>query len=140
MIVVDAGLVIASLLPEANSEAARSLIASEPCVAPDLMVNECVNAIWKNVRLGRILLEEAELALEALPHLGIALVSSQPLADRAFALATGLEHPAYDCFYLALAERRGLVMVTPDEKFVRKVSRSGISTAEARLLIPETMR
>lgn len=139
MIVVDASLVIASLLPEPNSASARSVLLSEVCIAPDLLVNECVNALWKNVRLGRILLEEAEIALSTMPTLGVAFIPSMALADRAFTLAVGLEHPAYDCFYLALAERRGVAMVTPDDKFVRKVNGSRLSTAAVRLLETETI-
>ncbi len=134
MIVLEASLIIASLLPEDDREAARSLILSETCIAPDLIINECVNALWKNVRLGRILTSEAELAMEALSDLGIRLVSSRELADRAFGLAIGLEHPAYDCFYLALAESRGIPMFTQDAKFMRKVIASKVSTAEVRLI------
>ena len=134
MIVLDASVAISGLLPEAESEGARSLIASTACIAPDLIISECVNALWKNVMLGRILVSEAEMALLALSSLGIGLVPSRELADRAFALAIGLKHPAYDCFYLALAEGRRIPMVTQDGKFLRKVRASQISNAEVILL------
>jgi len=134
MIVIDASVVITSLLPETNSEAARALIASEACIAPDLIISECVNALWKSVRLNRILPGEAEAALEALTKLGVLLVPSSNLADRALDLAMALEHPAYDCFYLALAETRGVDMVTQDGTFMRKVGAGGVSNATVRLL------
>lgn len=137
MIVIDASVAITSLLPEAESVAARSLVATVTCIAPDLIVSECVNALWKNVRLERILLSEAETALEALSNLGIVLVPSRELVDRAFGLAIGLRHPAYDCFYLALAESRRIPMVTQDARFMRKVRASPLSTAEVRLLVGE---
>lgn len=134
MIVIDASVVITSLLPEIDSEAARALIASEACMAPDLIISECVNALWKSVRLDRILPREAEAALEALTNLGVLLVPSRDLANRALDLAIALEHPAYDCFYLALAETRGVEMVTRDGTFMRKVKTGGASSATVRLL------
>ena len=136
MIVVDASVVITCLLPEAESDAARMLIASEFCVAPDPLVSECVNAFWKNVQLGRILRSEAETALMTLPHLGVELVPSQDMADRAMALAIDLKHPAYDCFYLALAESRRVPLITKDKTLLRKVKASSVSTADLRLLAP----
>lgn len=138
MIVVDASLVVAALLPEKDSEAARALIASEACVAPDLLISECVNALWKSVRLERIMPDEAQLALEALTSLGVVLVSSSDLADRALQLAITLGHPAYDCFYLALAETRGVEMVTQDATLMRKVESIPASTATLRLLKQRT--
>jgi len=134
VIVVDASVVITCLLPESESQAARNLIASEFCVAPDLLVSECVNAFWKTVQLGRILRSEAEMALETLPHLGVGLVPSQDLADRAMALAIDLRHPAYDCFYLALAESRRVPLITQDKTLVHKVRSSSACTAPLRLL------
>ena len=134
MIVLDASVAISGLLPEADSDAARTLIASTACMAPDVIISECVNALWKNVMLERILVGEAEIALLTLPRLGIALVPSSELADRAFALAVALKHPAYDCLYLALAESRRVPMITQDAKFMRKVRASQVSKAEVVLL------
>lgn len=134
MIVIDASVVITSLLPETDSEAARALIASEACIAPDLIISECVNALWKSVRLDRILPGEAEAALGAVTKLGVLLVPSGDLAGRALDLAIALEHPAYDCFYLALAETRGVEMVTQDGVFMRKVGAGRASIATVRLL------
>ena len=48
-----------------------------------------------------------------------------PLRNRALALAMKLDHPAYDCFYLALAETEQVQMVTTDEHFIRKVQAAG---------------
>ncbi len=40
-------------------------------------------------------------------------------------LAIQLNHPAYDCTYLALARARDCVFVTFDEGFVRKIQVAG---------------
>jgi predicted nucleic acid-binding protein len=42
------------------------------------------------------------------------------LKDRALAIAIELRHPAYDCFYLALAERNTSPLVTADDRLIRR--------------------
>ena len=46
----------------------------------------------------------------------------EPDPALALNLARELRHPAYDCFYLALAIERDLDLVTADARFVRAVS------------------
>ncbi|HEV7228424.1 type II toxin-antitoxin system VapC family toxin [Brevundimonas sp.] len=136
MIVVDASVVIAALLPEAETVAARALLADETCVAPDLLVNECVNALWRNVTAGHLLEHEGHEAVAVLTSAGIVLEPSLGLAGRALALSSTLDHPAYDCFYLALAERRAAPMVTLDGKLARKAWGNAACRASVRLLEP----
>lgn len=134
MIVVDASVVIAALLPEPHQPRARDLLADEACIAPDLLINECVNAVWKNVRTGNILDEEGRIAVSILGSARIGLESSAPLAERALALSLALDHAAYDCFYLALAEEREVAIVTLDGRLARKVWESRACRAPVRLL------
>lgn len=47
-------------------------------------------------------------------------ISLDELSGRASELASLLDHPAYDCFYLALAEQRRAPVVTADRRFVAK--------------------
>jgi predicted nucleic acid-binding protein len=46
---------------------------------------------------------------------------SAPLAVRAFHLAERLDHPIYDCVYLALAEALDTALVTADGRFATAV-------------------
>lgn len=135
MIVVDASVVISSLMPEPESAVARTVIAAETCLAPDLIINECANAVWKAVKVGRVLRPEAEAALRIFPNLGVVLSSSRDLSARALEIAFALDHAAYDCFYIALAEQRDLTMVTQDARLVRKLAERDVSTARVRLLV-----
>ena len=50
------------------------------------------------------------------------LVPLRQLAPRAAALAHQLDHPVYDCFYLALSERRDVPLVTADRRLIAKVA------------------
>ena len=42
----------------------------------------------------------------------------RPLASSAAALARALDHPVYDCFYLALAEAENVPLVTADRRLM----------------------
>ena len=46
---------------------------------------------------------------------------SHALAGRALELASRLRHPAYDCFYLALAEARSAHFVTADRRLLDRL-------------------
>jgi predicted nucleic acid-binding protein len=56
-----------------------------------------------------------------LPRFFDALVSATGLAPRAVTIAGQLDHPVYDCLYLALAEAEGADFVTADIQLLGKV-------------------
>jgi len=78
--------------------------------------------LWKKVRRGEFGREEAALAAASLRYAGIELAPSMELSAGALRLATELDHPAYDCFYLELCRARGIGMVTADKRLARKIS------------------
>jgi predicted nucleic acid-binding protein len=44
------------------------------------------------------------------------------LAGRALEIAAELRHPAYDCFYLALAQERRAQLVTADRRLISRLA------------------
>jgi predicted nucleic acid-binding protein len=50
------------------------------------------------------------------------VVPERLLFNQAVDLACELNHLAYDCFYLALAELLGTAVVTADERFANKIT------------------
>lgn len=120
--VVDASIALKWIIPEPDSPLAHSVRRSREYVAPDLLVAECVNAIWRRSRIEGYSPEEREDALLLVRHLNIELRSTRELAVRAGQLAAVLDHPAYDCFYLALAEREDGLLLTADAKLAAKVA------------------
>ena len=90
---------------------------------PSLFFSEVSNAIWKKARQGEI--EIAPL----LPELSKLKLITQMLDDaayfeRALVLGNELDHPVYDCLYLAAAESLGDILVTADKRILRKVASS----------------
>ena len=50
------------------------------------------------------------------------LIASAGLAPRAVVLSRLLNHPAYDCFYLALAEQRRTTLITADRRLLDRLA------------------
>lgn len=120
--VVDASVAAKWFLEEDGSETALSLVGRAELLAPELVVPEVANLLWKAVRLGKLELADARRSLAALPAYFDECVGSEGLAWRAFDLAITLGHPVYDCFYLALAQTRGLPLVTADARLSSRLA------------------
>ena len=134
-LIIDASVALKWFLgDEPHAATARALLETgEPLLAPDLIVAEVCNAAWLGVRADRLSQTQAELIARSLPSLFDTLVHGALLAERAVAIAGQLVHPVYDCFYLALAEARGFIFVTADNRLLRKV-RNTVWMAQTRPL------
>jgi predicted nucleic acid-binding protein len=110
---------------EVDSDAALAL-RSGRVSAPDLLIAECANALWKKVRRSELTAQEASLAARLLQRADIELEPMRDLIEPATQLAVALDHPAYDCLYLALAQANESEFVTADEVFCRKVRAAGL--------------
>ena len=112
--VVDASVVVKWLVTEEFSEdAARPLDSGSTLVAPELVFAEAANALWAMRRRGDM--ADAVDALTTAP-IAVPLPMSR-LAAAAAKLAVDIDHPVYDCFYLALAIRTGYPVATADARF-----------------------
>jgi len=125
--VVDASVAVKWFVDERGSEAARAVLESgQPIIAPDLIVPECGNTAWKKARQGEISEMHAEALVRALPLSFDRLAAAAPLSSRALQLALRFNHPAYDCFYVALAEEASATLVTDDRKVVDLAKKAGL--------------
>ncbi len=125
MPVVDASVAFKWFSAEDGSEQASALLATtELLVAPDLIVAEVCNATWKAVRAGIMRNEQQDHAASRLAAAFDALVPAAPLAPRAVEISRTLDHPVYDCIYLALAEARDTFLVTADRRLLERVKRT----------------
>ncbi|MXX89429.1 MAG: type II toxin-antitoxin system VapC family toxin [Boseongicola sp. SB0665_bin_10] len=121
--VVDASVTIKLLVDELGSNAARELAAStRELHAPRLMASEVANALWRKARQGQIERADAGAAMALLPYMPLRWNDDETVSADAIRLALALDHPVYDCMYLALALRIGATMVTADRRFVTAVA------------------
>lgn len=133
-VVIDASVAIKWVVEEEDSAKAVLLIDGPSLSAPDLLMPECANILWKKTRRGELSRDEALLAIELLVRADIELVPTRALASAATALSLNLDHPAYDCMYLALAVERGDVFVTADRRFVRLIADQSAPDLQGRVL------
>jgi predicted nucleic acid-binding protein len=76
----------------------------------------------KKVRRGELSPDEAEVGARLPARADIELVPGRALLDRAMRLAVRLDHPAYDCMHLALAQTAGNPFVAADGRLLRKLA------------------
>lgn len=124
-VIIDASVAVKWVAPEAMSEHAVALLDGPRLVAPDLLVAECANILWKKVVRGEMDADTAIVAAQAMERVDIELVPTRPLFAEALRLAIELDHPAYDCIFLALALARDARFITADERLVRKLTQGG---------------
>jgi predicted nucleic acid-binding protein len=135
--VVDASIAVKWVIPEVLSDKAdRVRTGDDDVLAPDLLLVEVANALWRKTAAKEISPREADDAFELVRHSGLDLRSTGPLLPRAMDIARRLDHPVYDCVYLALAEREHAALVTADHRLLRRLSarKLGVSIVDLRTL------
>ena len=124
-LVVDASVALKWLVDEPDSELAdRLLDRTDEFLAPELLVAEVINAAWKRRRLRDITDAQFDDIVIRISDGLISLRPLRPLAPRAAALARELDHPVYDCLYLALAEAEDAPLVTADRRLLALARRA----------------
>lgn len=132
-VVADASVVVKVFLAEEHSEKARRLFdVDADIIAPDLLLIEACNVFWKKTSAGELHHEDAIRSLNAIPSI-VQLHPSGSLVKAALDLALAAGHPAYDCLYLALAERQNARLVTLDQRFIAAARRAGLRDRVADL-------
>jgi predicted nucleic acid-binding protein len=127
-VVVDASVAAKWLVTESLSDKALALLGGpDDLISPDLLLPEVGNILWKKARAGDLTPAMASERFRALQLMGVALVPSAGIADRALTLALETRRTVYDALYLALAEAEGCRFVTADERLVNALSHSPIA-------------
>jgi predicted nucleic acid-binding protein len=121
--IVDASLVAAAFFQETGTEAARAILAGGgELQAPDIILAEVGNVIWKRYGRGEIDEAEAGSLLSDFLRLPLVLVASGELIASALELAMRTKRTVYDSLYLALALRTRSVLVTSDLRLVNALA------------------
>jgi len=137
-LVIDASVAVKWVVTEDGTDEAVSLLSGQRLSAPDLLVAECANILWKKVRRDELTAEEAMVAARIIQRADVELHPMRALMEPAAQLAIDLDHPAYDCVYLALAMAHGWQFVTADTRFLNKARQSSPAVAQSVLSLEET--
>ena len=124
--VVDASVALKWLIEEPDSSSALKLLGFR-LSAPDLLIPECGNALWRKSRKGELSEAEALFGAGLLQRMDIELHPMRQLLEAATRIALRADHAVYDCMYLALAEVLACAFITEDRRLVAKARNLGLS-------------
>src|SRR6476660_5448715 len=125
--IVDASVVAKWFLLESDSDRARSLMQKHYYLrAPDLVLPEVANVLWKRGQRQELTTQEIQTILRMLleDHLDVTihLLPSRILMKQAIQIAQTERRSVYDCLYLAAAVQARCRLVTADDRFVRSIT------------------
>ena len=126
-LIIDASIAVKWVVEQDATPEALALRRKAKLIAPELLVAECANILWKKVQKGELLKEEALLAARVLQGAEIELLPTRFLFEAATRMSIEINHPAYDCLYLALAVENDCQFVTADERLLRRLHQVRLS-------------
>lgn len=116
--VVDSSVALKWFVAEDGEFAARALIG-ESLLAPSLLLAEVSNAAFKKWRRKEMIDEQVRM-VPAFVASFVELVPMESFAESAVSIALELDHPVYDCYYLAMCEQTGRPIVTADKRLINR--------------------
>ena len=134
LVVCDASVIFKLIVAEEGSDKAFHLAQNYQIAVPEFLFLEIGNALWSRVRTGKSRATDAPELLDDLDAFSFDIRPTKPLVQLALSFATTLDHPIYDCTYLALAERQKAPLITADKRFLGAWSRSKLQTVDVRAL------
>jgi len=134
--VIDASFAVKLVLDNPEMKKVRSIAndlveSGTRLAAPALWSYETTSAVAKSVQFGYLSPDDGFRALELLSGMDVTLFPPDNMQNsRALLWSMKLKRAsAYDCYYLALAERLGCTLWTADKKLVNAVGLSWVRSA-----------
>jgi predicted nucleic acid-binding protein len=125
-LVVDASVAVKWVVEEEDRNRARALLlAGNTLIAPAFILIEAANVLGIKVARRQMERQHAVRGLDTIKNALAECVPDEQLAAEALQIAMKLNHPAYDCTYLACAAQRGAAFVTADKKLLNKLRNTG---------------
>ena len=129
--VLDTSVLIKFVLPEDHSDAARNIIEQHlssvlEFSAPEYILVEAANVLWKRVTRNHLLPGEAVQALNSLRQIGLMLVPESQLLDDALMFAANTNIAVYDALFCVLAHQQQVPLITADLPLVARLRNSPI--------------
>ena len=129
--VIDTSALVKYVLPEQDSSVVEEIVASHHAgtinlMAPEYVLVESTNVLWKQLQRGNIQAEDAAASLQALRGLGIRLIPNAEILEDALTLAAQHGITVYDSLFCAVAVRENAQLITADNPLVRRLTGTGI--------------
>jgi predicted nucleic acid-binding protein len=124
--VVDASVAVKWVVEEPYTAEALRALETYEMVAPCLIHSEVASALSKKALRGELEPDEAIAKMDEIAHADVGTVSDEHLAVAAVRLAQLLQHPVYDCFYLALAQAESVPVITADVGLMTAARNAGL--------------
>ena len=123
-LVVDASVAAKWLFDEPDTGKARAILGSAEggevkLLAPEILVAEIANSLWKRAQRGDIDRASAFGLFDSFEKVEIKLTDIHDLIGNAMSIAFRHHHPVYDCLYIVLARNEGCDLVTADQRLHR---------------------
>jgi predicted nucleic acid-binding protein len=132
-LVIDASVAAKWVAPEPESD--RAVVLLDPELwAPDLIFPEIANILWKKHSRAQMTAAAVRLASRWMRQVPLHIEVSADLMDNALALSLRLDHPAYNCFYLALRRLADAPLVTADHRLVERCRRADAADPAPQVL------
>ena len=129
LFVVDATVVAKWFIPETLSREARSLLDPHHDLAcPDLLWPEIGRVLWKKTRRSELTPREAVRILRAVDECPLAVFPSELVVEGALEIAIRTGRNINDCVYVALAVALEGRLATADERLVRSLAGTPLSS------------
>jgi predicted nucleic acid-binding protein len=123
--VVDASVAIKWYVPELHeADAERVLRNTSELHAPELILPEFENIVWKKINRRELTETQGRLIVDAFLKSNVTLHSHRQIAKSAFLGAMMSGQTVYDWTCLALAVAMSCQLVTADEKFYMSLERT----------------
>ncbi len=123
--VIDASLAVKWYVAENyTAEAEKLLDGSFDLHAPELIIPEFGNIIWKKIRIKDLTAPEGSQIIDVFRKQKITFHSHAPLAKVAFIGAQMTGQTVYDWSYLSLAVSLDCEFVTADERFYKALEKT----------------
>jgi predicted nucleic acid-binding protein len=122
--VLDASAAVRLILGDPAAAAVAEQIREAALVmAPELMLTEVANTLWKLQRADQLADLDPQQLLADARDLADRVEPDRHLHAEALALACHHDHPVYDCLYLALARREAATLISVDRRLLQLAER-----------------
>jgi predicted nucleic acid-binding protein len=128
--VIDASVAVKWYLAEVyQTEAILILDSDEILLAPDLLISEVGNIIWKKVRLKELSKNEAHEIITSFARVTerVQIIPGSSLLEPAFEIATAYDRTVYDALYVGLAVVHKCQLVTADRRLFNSLSKTRLA-------------